>query len=85
MGVVPSWFSADSWYSSIENLKFLRNLEVSFLVGLKGNRTLSARPGQYEQVGEIGDIPEDGLVIHLKGFGFVKVFRTVAPDGDVRH
>ena len=84
-GLRPRWFSADSWYSSIENLKFLRNQEVGFLVGLKSNRTVSTQPGRYEQVGEIGDIPEDGLVTHLKGFDFVKVFRTVAPDGDVRH
>jgi hypothetical protein len=84
-GLRPSRFSADSWYSSFENLKFLSNLEVSFLVGQKSNRTVSTEPGQYEQVGEIGDIPEDGLVTHLKGFDFVKVFRTVAPDGEVRH
>jgi hypothetical protein len=84
-GLRPAWFSADTWYSSIENLKFLRNLEISFLVGLKGNRTVSTKPGHYEQVGEISDIPDDGLVTHLKGFDFVKVFRTVAPDGDARH
>lgn len=84
-GLRPRWFSADSWYSSIENWKFLRNLEISFLVGLKSNRTVSTKHGRYEQVGEIADIPQDGLVTHLKGFDFVKVFRTVAPDGDVRH
>ncbi|MBK7474893.1 MAG: transposase [Haliscomenobacter sp.] len=52
-GLRPRWFSAGSWYSSIENLKFLRNQKVSFLVGLKSNRTVSTQPGRYEQVKEL--------------------------------
>jgi hypothetical protein len=28
-------------------------------------------------------IPEEGLVVHLKGFGMIKVFRTVSREGDV--
>nr|WP_162056527.1 transposase [Pontibacter pamirensis] len=37
-GLRPAWVSADSWYASVENLKFLRNQEVGFLVGLGGWR-----------------------------------------------
>jgi hypothetical protein len=31
------------------------------------------------------DIPEQGLYTHLKGFDFIKVFRTVDQDDHVRH
>ena len=33
------------------------------------------------QIQEI-EIPEEGRVVHLKGYGFVKVFRTDSTDGD---
>lgn len=84
-GLRPARFTADSWYASLENLKFLRNQEISFQVGLKSNRTVSTQPGAYEQVGDIEHVPDDGLVTHLKGFDFIKVFRTVDPDGNARH
>lgn len=84
-GLRPKWVSADSWYASIESLKFLRNQEVGFLVGLETNRVVSSTPGRYAQVGEIGHIPQEGLFTHLKGFDFVKVFRTVDTEGHVRH
>lgn len=83
-GLRPRFVSADSWYSSLDNLKFLRNKEVGFLVGLEKNRIVSTAPGQYQQVGE-GAIPEKGLYVHLKGFDFLKVFRTVDTDGQARH
>jgi len=84
-GLRPAWVSADSWYASVENLKFLRNQEVGFLVGLEANRIVSTTPGSYEQVGKIEDMPQEGLFTHLKGFDFVKVFRTVDTEGHVRH
>lgn len=31
------------------------------------------------------EVPEEGLVTHLKEFGFVKVFRKVFRKEDVRH
>jgi len=31
------------------------------------------------------DIPSDGRTVHLKGYGFVKVFRIVSKDGDEEH
>lgn len=83
-GLRPAWVTADSWYSSIENLKFLRNKEVGFLVGLEKNRIVSSAPHHYEQIGE-AEIGEEGLYTHLKGFDYVKVFRTVDTDGHARH
>ncbi|MBD0289602.1 MAG: transposase [Flavisolibacter sp.] len=83
-GLRPGWVTADCWYSSIENLKFLRNKEVGFLVGLEKNRIISTVPHHYEQVGEAA-IGAEGLFTHLKGFDYVRVFRTVDTEGHERH
>ncbi len=84
-GLRPAWVSADSWYASVENLKFLRDKEVGFLVGLEANRIVSTAPGCHEQVGSIEQMPEEGLFTHLKGFDFAEVFRTVDTEGHARH
>jgi hypothetical protein len=31
------------------------------------------------------EIPLKGQVVHLKGYGFIKVFRTVSEDGDEQY
>ncbi|MEO0331207.1 MAG: transposase [Bacteroidota bacterium] len=83
-GLRPAWITADSWYSSLDNLKFLRNLEIGIYMGLEKNRIVSNQPSIYEQIGQVA-IPPEGLYTHLKGFGFVQVFQTVAQNGDVRY
>lgn len=72
-GLKPTWITGDCWYSSLENLKFLRNGEVGFLFGIANNRQVSLERGKLVQVGSL-DIPDEGLVVYLKGFGWVKVF-----------
>lgn len=42
---------------------------------------MSVRPGEQQAVHEL-DIPPAGLTVHLRGYGFVKVFRTVDPHGN---
>lgn len=83
-GLRPAWVTADSWFCSLDNLKFLRNLEIGIMMGLEKNRLVSSQPGEYEQVGR-ADIPASGLFTHLKGFDFVAVFRRVGKDGNARH
>ena len=34
-GVKPRIVTGDSWYSGVENLKFLRNLKLGFLFGIE--------------------------------------------------
>ena len=72
-GIVPAWVTGESWYSSLENLKFLRNEKVSFLLGIADNRKVSVERGQLLSVKQL-DIPESGLIVYLKEFGWVKVF-----------
>ena len=83
-GLRPRIVTGDSWYSGIENLKFIRNYKLGFLFGVEKNRIVSNEPGKYCQV-RIVDIPNEGLITHLKGFGFVKLFRKDFKKEDSKH
>ena len=83
-GFKPSLVTGDSWYSGVENLKFLRNQKLGFLFGVEKNRTVSNEPGKYSQVGNL-EISEEGLITHLKEFGFIKLFRKDFKKEDSRH
>ena len=72
-GIRPAWVTGDCWYSGLGNLKFLRHEELGFLFGIAANRTVSLEKGKLVQVKSL-DIPEEGLVVYLKQFGWVKVF-----------
>ena len=73
-GLKPRIVTGDSWYSSVANLKFLKNQKLGFLFGVEKNRTVSSEPGKYQQVRALS-IPDEGLIIHLKEFGFIKLLR----------
>jgi hypothetical protein len=75
-GLQPEMVSGDAWYSALENLKFLKNRELGFLMGIAKNRKVSTDGQNYTQVKNL-EIPSQGLVIHLKSFGRVKVFRRI--------
>jgi hypothetical protein len=83
-GFRPSLVAFDSWYSSLENLKLVRGLGWQWLTRLKSNRQVSVQAGQQQAVSEL-DIPASGLTVHLRGYGFVKVFRTVDTNGNAEH
>ena len=83
-GLRPALVSADSWYSGVENLKFLRKKGLGFLIGLEKNRIVSEREQEYVPVEGL-ELPEAGKVVHLRKFGFVTVFRTLDKNGEPRH
>lgn len=83
-GLQPWVVTGDSWYSGRENLKFLRNQKLGFLFGVDKNRTVSNQPQEYRQVQSL-EIPEEGLLTHLKEFGFIKLFRKAFKKEDSRH
>ena len=80
-GFAPTSVCFDSWYSSLENLKAVRAQGWHFLTRLKHNRQVNPDESGNVAVDTLG-IAEEGMQVHLKGFGFIRVFRTVAPDGD---
>ena len=61
-------------------LKLVASFGWFFLTRLKSYRLVNPDGKGNQPICEV-DIPAKGQVVHLKGFGFVKVFRTVSKDG----
>lgn len=83
-GFQPELVAFDSWYSGLPNLKLLRNLKWPWLTQLKSNRQVSIDRTGNRAIREVF-IPVQGRVVHLKGYGWVKVFRTVGTNGDAEY
>jgi hypothetical protein len=83
-GFKPGCVLFDSLYSSLGNLKALRGLGWRWLTRLKSNRLVDPDRSGYRPVSSIA-IPSEGRVVHLKGYGFVRVFRTLSRDGEAEH
>ncbi len=73
-GLSPKTVTTDTWYSSQKNLNFFKDKELGFLTGIAKNRSCSVDGKNFTQVQEL-EIPEIGLIVYLKNFGQVKVFR----------
>ena len=80
-GLEPELVVFDSWYSGLPNLKLLRRQEWDWLTQLKANRKVSIDRTGQRAIRDIF-IPRHGRQVHLQGYGWVKVFRTVGTDGD---
>jgi putative transposase len=80
-GFQPALVAFDSWYSSLDNLKLVRGFGWDWLTRLKSNRQVSVQAGQQQAVNAL-NIPPSGVQVHLRGYGLVKVFRTVDPHGN---
>ena len=81
-GFVPRCVVFDSWYGSVENLKLIRSYGWIWLTRLKRNRHVNPDGTGNHPIAEV-DIAAAGTVVHLKGYGKVKVFKLVTPDGDI--
>jgi len=76
-GLEPEMVVADSWYSSLDNLKSVRSHGWDWVMGLRSNRLVNKPHIQLREL----DIPDAGLTVHLKGYGWVKVFRFEGKNG----
>jgi len=83
-GLSPKCVCFDSWYGGLDNLKEIRSLGWTWLGRLKSNRKVRVDFGQARAIGAV-DIPESGRVIHLPGYGPIRVFRVVDGNGDTDH
>jgi hypothetical protein len=83
-GFTPYFVMFDSWYSSLANLKFLRKLGWSWLTQVKKNRSVNPDDTENRPVSSL-TIPDDGMVVHMKKFGFVKVFHSRNKAGRDRY
>ena len=83
-GFTPECVVFDGWYASLENLKKVRAHQWIWLTRFKSNRLVNPDDTGNRPLASI-DIPEQGRIVHLKGYGFVKVFKRAAPDGDMEY
>lgn len=83
-GFAPELVAFDSWYASLKNLKLVRSCGWQWLTQLKSNRLVSLDRSGNRPIRDIF-IPSSGAIVHLKGYGWIKVFRTVGINGDVEY
>ena len=82
-GLEPAVVTGDAWYSGVDNLKRVRNHSMGFLFALESNRRVAVAKGVWEQVQHL-EVPEQGRMVWLRGFGQVKLYRTRLKD-QLRH
>jgi hypothetical protein len=93
-GFHPRYVVFDSWYTSLDNLKLIsRDLGWHWFARMKSNRMVDPS-GRKKIVGKksgnvpvsgIDEIPAEGRVVHLRGYGMVRVFKLVSTNGDVEY
>jgi len=80
-GFKPACVVFDSWYSGLENLKQIRSLSWTWLTRLKANRLVNPERTGLQPVATVEPSPQ-GTVVHLKGYGLIRLFLIVASNGD---
>lgn len=83
-GFRPRYVCFDSWYSGLKNLKEIRSYEWNWLTQLKSNRQVNPDGAGNVAIADVG-IDEGGRIVHLQGYGFIKVFRIVHDFDNVEH
>ena len=83
-GLNPEYVLFDGWYSSLENLKLIRDLKWKWLTRLRSNRLVSINHEKKKAVSEHAISPL-GTEVHLKGYGIIKVFKVVPTKGDIEY
>jgi hypothetical protein len=81
-GFRPKCVLFDGWYSSLENLKTIRSLNWNWLTRLKSNRKVRVDRGEAGPLA-CTPIAASGTEVWLVGYGLIRVFKVVAPDGDI--
>lgn len=81
-GFRPDLVGFDSWYASLSNLKLVRDLQWLWLTQLKANRLVDPAHTGNQPIRDIL-IPRHGAIVHLKGYGLIKVFKIAAPNGSI--
>jgi hypothetical protein len=83
-GFTPECVLFDGWYASLDNLKLVRRCGWHWLTRLKANRRVSI-DYQPKRALETWPIAETGTLVHLEGYGLIRVFRVVTTDGDTEY
>ena len=77
-GINPYAVVFDAWYLSLKNLKAIRDHGWVWVSNLRKRRIVN----RGESLGDI-EIPDEGLSVHLRGYGWVTVFKFEAKNGRI--
>jgi hypothetical protein len=83
-GFRPQCVLFDQWYASLENLKAVRALGWTWLTQLKANRNVNPDGRGLRPLSEVG-ASAAGTVVHLEGYGRIRVFAIAARDGGIEY
>src|SRR5512134_918742 len=81
-GLMPECVVFDSWYGSLANLKLLTGWGWIWLTQLKANRQVNPDRHGLRAVARV-ETDANGTIVHLKGYGLIRLFKIVALDGDI--
>lgn len=77
-GIAPEAVVFDAWYGSLKNLKAVREHGWIWVTNLRKNRKVNRNVSLESLL-----IPEEGLKVHLRGYGWITVFKFVAKNGRI--
>ena len=81
-GFVPSVWSLT--VGTVENLKTIGKYQWHWLTQLKSNRQVNLDRQGNQPVSQL-PISEKGSIVHLKGYGLIKVFKIVSLNGNIEY
>jgi hypothetical protein len=87
-GIQARYVLFDSWYGSVDNLKYIHRQQRFFVTTLKSNRKVSLSKAEgYLHLTDIAWTPDRlrfGVTVHLKDVPFpIQLFKIVAQNGDI--
>lgn len=80
----PYFVMFDSWYSGIDNLKCITKLGWNWFSRVKKNRMVNPDDTENCPVSSLV-IPDDGCVVHMKKYGFIRLFHSINKSGRDRY
>ena len=81
-GFHPQCVAFDSWFSALANLKLIAGYGWRWLTRLTRNRLVNPDKTGNRAICSVAIGPQ-GRIVHLKGYGLIRVFKIVTPDGDI--
>lgn len=83
-GFRPECVCFDNWYASLKNLKLVARLFGRWLTRLEPARLVNPDNTGNRSLASV-NVAATGTVVHLKGFGFIKVFKIVVTENHIEY
>jgi hypothetical protein len=83
-GFRPDCVCFDSWYASLKNLKLVNRLFGRWLTRLEADRLVDPDNSGNRPLASV-NLASTGTVVHLKGYGFIQVFKIVVTENHIEY